>query len=614
MPLRDVLVLATAGVQVGLLLSVESRMRGRVDEMRSGVKTLEDSLETNSRELMLAELHNLAKTCWRICEASEQRTQKNLAYNLGLARNELQRMGGLRLGTETVKWRCINQLDKSETEIELPQMLLGNLPLGKTVGAKTVSPVVDFVKQTTRDFCTVFQRMNEAGDMLRVCTSVINDDGTPAIGTYISHQAPDGSDNPVIAAVLRGETYRGRAFVVNDWHSTIYEPIRDSKGQVIGMLYVGTSQNAILADLREIFRTTVAGRTGYVWVLGGTGARRGLYIVSKNGQRDGENVWNERDASGRLFIQEMIAAAMTTEEGDSIIDRYPWKNPGESEARMKTAAVTYFKPLDWVIGVSSYEDDFMTSVEHMRTATDHAIITMDTMVGDVRRLIAWVAGAGIGISIAGIIAAVLFSRSISRPLTSLAARVSNLQVGRMDFTPVGNRQDEIGVLERTFQRMARSLREAIDHVKADEDRLRGISDAVNDALIVHDARTGEILETNRKMTEMFGYTQEEACRLSIEGISLGAPPFSQADAMEWIRKAGQEGPQVFEWRSRRKNGELFWTEISLRAAHIAGRDLTIAAIRDINRRRHAEEGLRGKRGAVPHARRGHSMCHLSLRA
>jgi two-component system NtrC family sensor kinase len=44
----------------------------------------------------------------------------------------------------------------------------------------------------------------------------------------------------VANAVLgRGDTWRGRAFVVNDWYISAYAPIRNLLGNTIGMLYVG---------------------------------------------------------------------------------------------------------------------------------------------------------------------------------------------------------------------------------------------------------------------------------------------------------------------------------------------------------------------------------------
>jgi signal transduction histidine kinase len=53
-----------------------------------------------------------------------------------------------------------------------------------------------------------------------------------AIGTRVSQQVRD-------AVLLRGSTWLGRAFVVNDWYVSGYQPLADGQGRRIGMLYVG---------------------------------------------------------------------------------------------------------------------------------------------------------------------------------------------------------------------------------------------------------------------------------------------------------------------------------------------------------------------------------------
>jgi PAS domain S-box-containing protein len=54
----------------------------------------------------------------------------------------------------------------------------------------------------------------------------------------------------------------------------------------------------------------------------------------------------------------------------------------------------------------------------------------------------------------------------------------------------------------------------------------------------------------------------------------------------------QEGPQSFEWLCKRKNGELFWAEVVLSATSIGGAGRVLAVVRDITKRRQAEESLR----------------------
>lgn len=53
-----------------------------------------------------------------------------------------------------------------------------------------------------------------------------------AIGTRVSQAVRE-------AVLQRGETWLDRAFVVNDWYVSAYEPLRNSAGERVGMLYVG---------------------------------------------------------------------------------------------------------------------------------------------------------------------------------------------------------------------------------------------------------------------------------------------------------------------------------------------------------------------------------------
>jgi len=67
---------------------------------------------------------------------------------------------------------------------------------------------------------------------LRISTNVRNELGERAIGTRVSKE--------VNTAVLdRGEAWIDRAFVVNDWYITAYEPIKNINDEIIGILYVG---------------------------------------------------------------------------------------------------------------------------------------------------------------------------------------------------------------------------------------------------------------------------------------------------------------------------------------------------------------------------------------
>lgn len=118
-----------------------------------------------------------------------------------------------------------------------------------------------------------------------------------------------------------------------------------------------------------------------------------------------------------------------------------------------------------------------------------------------------------------------------------------------------------------------------------------IFDEANDAIFLHEPETGNILDVNKRMCEMFGYTQEEALNLNFGAISSDRPPYTQPDALQWIRKTREEGPQAFEWNAKKKNGDLFWIEVHLKFVKILGNDRILAVVRDITERKQLNDIL-----------------------
>ena len=104
---------------------------------------------------------------------------------------------------------------------------------------------------------TIFQ-----GD-LRISTNVIGTDGNRAIGTRVSEDVY----NRVLG---QGQPWIDRAFVVNDWYKTAYEPIRNINGQIIGILYVGTLEKPykdILTNAMLVFLAIIIGAVVLAIVL-----------------------------------------------------------------------------------------------------------------------------------------------------------------------------------------------------------------------------------------------------------------------------------------------------------------------------------------------------------
>ncbi|MBN2013635.1 MAG: cache domain-containing protein [Candidatus Altiarchaeota archaeon] len=84
---------------------------------------------------------------------------------------------------------------------------------------------------------------------LRISTNVMRE-GKRAIGTRVSAEVYD-------QVLGKGQTYVGRAFVVNDWYITAYEPIKDVEGNIIGILYVGLLESEVKSEISSFLNSAI---------------------------------------------------------------------------------------------------------------------------------------------------------------------------------------------------------------------------------------------------------------------------------------------------------------------------------------------------------------------
>jgi signal transduction histidine kinase len=427
--------------------------------------TAVDIASEESTKLAYADLDHITEGVYNMCAAQQEVLEQKVDDSLNVAARVLENAGGANLGEKQVQWNAVNQYTKRSTSVTLPRMLAGDTWLGQISSAEQTAPIVDDVQGLVSATCTVFQRMNDRGDMLRVATNVIGSDGDRAIGTYIPSTNPDGKPNPVLKEVLAGKRFVGRAYVVNAWYITAYEPIRDPEGNIVGVLYVGIPQEAA-SSLRESIMETQVGQTGYVFVLDSDGT----YVVSKGGRRDGDVIWEAKDDNGTLFVQEMIGKAGKLGPDEIAEQRYPWKNKGDTEARMKVTRLKYFAPWDWVIGAGSYEDEFYQARENIEETGNQAK-TLVLIVSGVSLAAAVATWFFISGGIAGKI------RRVVRQLTSGAEEVASVaqQISGSSESLASSSSEQAASMQETsasVEEMTSMIKQNASHA----DEAKGLAD------------------------------------------------------------------------------------------------------------------------------------------
>jgi methyl-accepting chemotaxis protein len=364
--------------------------------------------------------------------------EDKLGHDLQTADYLLDEIGAVSLGNTTQQWEAINQENKEVEIVTLPVMMAGNISFGQNKDMGVPTPLVDQVMEMNDCSTTVFQRMNNDGDMIRIATNVINPDGTRAIGTYIPAHGATGN-NEIIQVVLSGQKYSGRAFVVNKWFVSTYEPLFDTNGEVIGMLFVGLPEERSSSVRDEIFNTVV-GDTGNVYVID----REGNYIISPDGTQDGTCVWDNTCADGNYYVQYTVGEALKLTNDKLAKVQYPLINPETNTKQMKTTTVGYFAPWDWVIVAETWEPELKKSLLTIQEANSESQVRMIIILAASLTVISaiWV----------------LMSRGITKPLQVAGATIQ--KIGEGDFTQRLNikSRDEIGHLAKDYNI-------AVDNVK-----------------------------------------------------------------------------------------------------------------------------------------------------
>ncbi len=364
-----------------------------------------DSAVEETRNLAHHDMQHIIENVYSACKNAQKLLEGKLVSDLVVARKVFAEHGEAGISDEIVRWSATNQYTKKTVEVKLGKMLVGGKWLGQNSDPAVYSPVVDGTTDLIGGTCTIFQRMNPQGDFLRVTTNVIKLNGKRATGTYIPAVNPDGMPNPVISTILRGETFIGRAYVVNAWYMTTYEPIKDASGNIIGILYVGAPEDMAAACIRESIMDMRIGRTGHVYVLDGSDDSRGKYIVSPGGERDGESIWDAQDNNGIYYVRDVVNRAIAENPGDYYETRYWLKETGTEKGRANVALCAYYAPWSWVIVVNAYEDEVYAGSDKVAGGMDSLVTTIVVVAA-----LAGVLAAGLSI---------LCARSVSQPINKL---------------------------------------------------------------------------------------------------------------------------------------------------------------------------------------------------
>jgi PAS domain S-box-containing protein len=527
------------------------------------------------REAAEEDLEHLVMNVYAMCEVQQEMLLMNAFSNLKVAR-EILFSHGREIETlpgQEMVFDAVNQFTNERYSVNAPVWKVGDILLSRD------NRFVDEVQRLVGGTCTIFQRI-EGDRLLCISTNAVEKDGQRAIGTFIP------PESPVVETILNGRSYSERAYVLDDWYVTAYEPIKGPKGKAIGALCVGVKEESAYSFKDEIKRIKV-GKTGYVYIMDSRGT------LKIHPAREGENVMDSKDSAGFEYIRSMTEKAITLKEGEVGTIRYPWINPelGEKKPREKISKYRYFEPWDWIIVAGTYEEEIYQSLY------------------ETERFILMVVVVGLGLVF---LLTVALSKVLTGPIQELTKVTSRMADGDLSQRVEVRSRDEIGVLGESFNQMitqiqtyTTSLEKMVEErtrdLKESREKYRDLSRFLNSildsateyaimALDVH----GKIIEFNRGAEKLFGWKKEEVLNKANIGITDIQKDLDRGIQMEIARRARTEGVCELEMDRVRKNGDIFPALTIVTANRGPSGRITgfVEIVRDLTRRRHLERELR----------------------
>ncbi|MCW3785304.1 methyl-accepting chemotaxis protein [Plebeiibacterium sediminum] len=337
--------------------------------------------------------------------------QQNVRIGINTADQFIKNLGKIKISAKTIALSATNQLTNESRKIEVPEWTVQ----GEQIQNST--RFVDEIKDLVGGTATIFQKIDDG--FLRISTNVIDKNGERAVGTYIPNSSP------VVKSIMEGNTYVGRAFVVDDYYLTAYKPLIID-GTIQGIIYVGVKEKN-MDKLKAIFNDKIFFDSGYPYIVTNDGT---LIIHPKD---EGKSIANED------FFLKMKNAK---EEKGLITYQYGGKKKYQ-----------YFRHLDEIqsyIAVTVYEDELFASVYYIRNIIIVALIISILILGVLIYFIA---------------------KDISNSLEKAVYISESIAEGNLTSKLEIDQKDEIGQLASALNKMIDGLRDIVTNIKTGADRI-----------------------------------------------------------------------------------------------------------------------------------------------
>lgn len=280
------------------------------------------------------------------------------------------------------------------------------------------------------------------------------------------------------------------------------------------------------------------------------------------------------DPQGKVVMHSDLAEVGTTYNDSLSTTAVNSDEPGCTHARLSKMGERYcdiFAPIDVAdvrLGTVRLGYSYSAAAKEIAAAREQILII------------------GLVTAIIGGVAAYLLAGFISSPIKRITDAIGKVAHGDLDTVLTIKRNDEVGALAHSFNKMTEDLRKTT----ISKDYVDNIIGSMNDTLIVVDPDT-KIRSVNRATCELLGYTEDELVGKGIDLVVAGEEIFNAKTMqdlrggktlvnheVDYVTKLGRQIPMLFSATVLRDKG-----------GKVEG---IVGLAKNVEERKRAEEALR----------------------
>lgn len=215
-------------------------------------------------------------------------------------------------------------------------------------------------------------------------------------------------------------------------------------------------------------------------------------------------------------------------------------------------------------------------------------------------IIAIILGSSSGVTV--IIMGIFFAVSISRPINILKDATERFAMSKFRQRVSLVRNDEIGKLAESFNKMVDEIEEKNRSLTISEARFRGVFEQAAVGVALIDTATGRFLKCNKKYSDIAGYSMEEMHLLTFQEITHPEDIQADADNLKQLVD-GIIRQYSLEKRYLRKDGSVVWINLNVSPTWEIGEipSYHIAIAEDITERKRMEEHIKKQSYVLEHS-------------